>query len=63
MSNTARERQLREACNPLFGKSKLKLGTFCSNLSGGCAITTLDGVLDASWGSTLSLARMADQMG
>jgi alkanesulfonate monooxygenase SsuD/methylene tetrahydromethanopterin reductase-like flavin-dependent oxidoreductase (luciferase family) len=54
--------QLREAKNPLFGPRKLKLGTFSSNLSHGCAISKIDGVLKAEWPSTLALARMADEM-
>ena len=41
---------------------KLKLGTFCSNLSGGCAISSIEGVLEATWPDTLALARMGDQM-
>src|SRR5438477_9541055 len=58
-----RAEQLREASNPLFSDRKLKLGTFSSNLSGGCAISTIDGVLEADWPSTLELARMGDEMG
>ena len=54
--------QLRESRNPLFGPRKLKLGTFSSNLSGGCAISKIDGVLKAEWPSTLALATMADEM-
>ena len=54
--------QLRESRNPLFGPRKLKLGTFSSNLSGGCAISKIDGVLKADWPSTLALATMADEM-
>ncbi|MGE0035857.1 MAG: LLM class flavin-dependent oxidoreductase [Xanthobacteraceae bacterium] len=54
--------QLRESKNPLFGPRKLKLGTFSSNLSGGCAISKIDGVLKADWPSTLALATMADEM-
>jgi len=54
--------QLRESRNPLFGPRKLKLGTFSSNLSGGCAISKIDGVLQADWPSTLALATMADEM-
>src|ERR1700688_801203 len=52
----------RRKTNPLLHDRKLKLGTFCSNLSGGCAITTIDGVLKADWQSTLTLARLADEM-
>ncbi len=54
--------QLRKSRNPLFGPRKLKLGTFSSNLSGGCAISKIDGVLKADWPSTLALATMADEM-
>jgi alkanesulfonate monooxygenase SsuD/methylene tetrahydromethanopterin reductase-like flavin-dependent oxidoreductase (luciferase family) len=52
----------RRKTNPLFNDRKLKLGTFSSNLSHGCAITTIDGVLQADWQSTLTLARLADEM-
>ncbi len=54
--------QLREASNPLFSDRKLKLGTFCSNLSGGATMSSIDGVLQAHWPSTESIARMADEM-
>lgn len=62
MATTARADQLREASNPLFNDRRLRLGTFSSNLSHGCAISTIDGVLEADWSSTLALARMADEM-
>lgn len=62
MTTVSRADQLREASNPLFGPRKLKLGTFCSNLSHGCAISKIDGVLRADWPSTLALARMSDEM-
>ncbi len=54
--------QLREASNPLFSDRKLKLGTFCSNLSGGATMSSIDGVLQAHWPSTASITRMADEM-
>jgi len=54
--------RLREASNPLFSDRKLKLGTFCSNLSGGATMSSIDGVLQAHWPSTESIARMADEM-
>jgi alkanesulfonate monooxygenase SsuD/methylene tetrahydromethanopterin reductase-like flavin-dependent oxidoreductase (luciferase family) len=57
-----RSEQLREVSNPLFNERKLKLGTFCTNLSYGCAISTIDGTLQADWPSSLALARMADDM-
>ena len=62
MDAKARPDQLRETTNPLFNTRKLKLGTFCSNLSGGCAISSIDGVLEATWPDTLALARMGDEM-
>src|SRR5262252_8727968 len=52
----------RRKTNPLFNDRRFKLGTFSSNLSHGCAITTIDGVLQADWQSTLTLARLADEM-
>ena len=46
----------------MFNDRKLKLGTFCTNLSGGCTMSSIDGVLQAKWDSVLTLARMADEM-
>ena len=40
---------LRAASNPLFNDRKLKLATFSTNLSGGCAISKMDGVQNADW--------------
>src|SRR5579863_1763707 len=54
--------QLREASNPLFNNRKLKLGTFCSNLSGGATMSSIDGVLQAHWPSTAAISMMADEM-
>ena len=39
MAGKAKLEELRRATNPLFNDRKLKLGTFCTNLNGGCAIT------------------------
>jgi FMNH2-dependent dimethyl sulfone monooxygenase len=50
------------ARHPVYSERKLRLGTFSSNLSHGCAISTIEGLLEARWSSTLALARMADQM-
>ena len=65
MNNVAKQRiqSLQAVDHPLFNDRKLKLGTFSTNLSGGCAISTIDGTLKAAWPETLSLARMADAMG
>jgi FMNH2-dependent dimethyl sulfone monooxygenase len=48
--------------NPLFGPSKLKLGTFCTNASGGATMSTMDGVFELDWPNALHLARLADAM-
>ena len=52
----------RRLSNPLFNDHKLKLGTFCTNLSGGCTISTADGIFDLNWPNTAALARLADDM-
>jgi alkanesulfonate monooxygenase SsuD/methylene tetrahydromethanopterin reductase-like flavin-dependent oxidoreductase (luciferase family) len=62
MDGATRTEQLREASNPLFNDRKLKLGTFCTNLSGGCTMSTIEGVLRPDWPSSLELARMGDEM-
>ena len=54
--------ELRRQTNPLFNDRKLKLGTFCTNLDYGCAMSSIDGTLRISWPNTLTLARMADEM-
>ncbi|MDP4594312.1 MAG: LLM class flavin-dependent oxidoreductase, partial [Beijerinckiaceae bacterium] len=60
--NDKRADSLRGSNNPLFNDRKLKLGTFSSNLSGGCAISKIDGVLQADWPSTKRLADLAEAM-
>jgi dimethylsulfone monooxygenase len=57
-----REKQLREVKHPLYNDRALKLGTFSTNLSGGCSMSTIDGVLGATWEQTTALARMGEQM-
>lgn len=52
----------RAATNPLFNDTKLKLGTFSTNLSGGCTASTADGVLEMNWPNTRKLAELADDM-
>jgi FMNH2-dependent dimethyl sulfone monooxygenase len=54
--------ETRRKTNPLYNDRKLKLGTFSTNLEGGCAITSIDGTLKADWPSTVTLARLADEM-
>ena len=58
----SRADQLRAQGHPLFNDRKLKLGTFCTNLSGGCTMSDIDGVLDADWASSAELARMGEAM-
>ena len=58
--NESQER--RRGANPLYSDRKLKLGTFGSNLDRGCAISTIDGVLEIDWPNTLTLAKIADEM-
>ena len=50
------------ATNPLFNDTKLKLGTFSSNLSGGCTISSVDGVFELNWPNTVKLAELAEDM-
>jgi alkanesulfonate monooxygenase SsuD/methylene tetrahydromethanopterin reductase-like flavin-dependent oxidoreductase (luciferase family) len=57
-----REDQLRERKHPLYNDRALKLGTFSTNLSGGCSMSTIDGVLEATWDQTTALARMGEEM-
>ena len=53
----------RAATNPIYGPNRLKLGTFGSNVSNGCAISTAPEALETSWPSTLAIARDADALG
>src|SRR3984957_14290172 len=62
MDARSRAGELRESSNPLFNDRKLKLGTFCSNLSGGATMSSIDGVLKVNWERTAALARLADEM-
>lgn len=55
--------QLRAAKHPVYNDRKLHLGTFSTNLSGGCSISTIEGALEATWENTAELARMGDEMG
>jgi dimethylsulfone monooxygenase len=48
--------------NPLFNTRKLKLGTFGSNLSGGCTVSSMEGVLETDWASASILSSLADAM-
>ena len=49
--------------NPLFGPRRLKLGTFCTNVSGGATMSTMDGVYALNWSNVSTVAGLADAMG
>jgi FMNH2-dependent dimethyl sulfone monooxygenase len=48
--------------NPLFGPAKLKLGTFCTNASGGGTMSSAEGALECNWNSAVLLAHIAEEM-
>jgi FMNH2-dependent dimethyl sulfone monooxygenase len=54
--------EARRKTNPVFNDRKLKLGTFGTNLDRGCAISSIDGVLEINWPNTLELARTSEEM-
>src|SRR6267142_7033097 len=62
MTPEAKSEELRRKTNPVFNDRKLKLGTFGTNLDRGCAISTIDRVLEINWPNTLELARISEQM-
>src|SRR6187200_1935855 len=62
MNVQARLQEDRRKTNPVFNDRKLKLGTFGTNLDRGCAISTIDGVLEINWPNTLELARISEEM-
>lgn len=49
--------------NPLYNANRLKLGTFGTNVSNGCAVTTIEGVFETTWPNVVKLARIADEAG
>jgi FMNH2-dependent dimethyl sulfone monooxygenase len=53
----------RRATNPLFNDNAFKLGTFATNVSNGCAISSIDGVFETRWSDVVKLAQMADRAG
>ncbi len=62
MDELRRTDELRRKTNPLFNDRKLKLGTFCTNLDYGAAMSTIEGTLRISWPNTLALAKIANEM-
>lgn len=59
---STRADELRAACHPVYNDRKVRLGTFGTNVSGGCAMSSIEGTFDGSWDASLGLARMADEM-
>ncbi len=53
----------RRDTNPLFNDNKLKLGTFGTNVSNGCAVTTVEEAFVTTWPNTLATAQAADALG
>ncbi|HUB94525.1 MAG TPA: LLM class flavin-dependent oxidoreductase [Stellaceae bacterium] len=53
----------RAATNPLFNDNKLKLGTFGTNVSNGCAVTMVEERFVTTWPNTLAAAKEADALG
>ena len=53
----------RRSTNPLFNDNKLKLGTFGTNVSGGCSITKAPGALEMTWQNVSRISKLADDMG
>jgi FMNH2-dependent dimethyl sulfone monooxygenase len=67
MLNTARLQEERlEALartNPLFySRRRLKLGTFCTNVSGAATMSSMDGVFETSWDNVRTVSGLADDM-
>jgi len=56
MTSGATAQEQRRKTNPVFNDRKFKLGTFGTNLDRGCAISTIDGVLQINGPNTLELA-------
>jgi len=48
--------------NPLFGPRKLKLGSFCSNVSNAGTMSSMEGVYDLDWPNASRVAQLADAM-
>ena len=48
--------------NPLFGPRKLKLGSFCSNVSNAGTMSSMDGVYELNWHTATRAAKLADAM-
>ena len=53
----------RRDTNPLFNDNRLKLGTFGTNVSNGCAVTTVEEAFVTTWPNTLATAQEADALG
>lgn len=59
---STRADELRATRHPVYNDRKVRLGTFGTNVSGGCAMSSIEGTFDGSWDASLRLARLADDM-
>src|SRR5690606_10298682 len=48
--------------HPLYSGRRLKLGTFASNVEGGCVKSTVEGRADGSWEQSRDISILADSM-
>jgi alkanesulfonate monooxygenase SsuD/methylene tetrahydromethanopterin reductase-like flavin-dependent oxidoreductase (luciferase family) len=60
---TSETQHTRRTTNPLFNANRLKLGTFCTNVSNGSVATTAEGSLELTWRNTLAIAQASDRAG
>src|SRR5919202_975853 len=63
ITTTREMEETRRLTNPLFNDNKLKLGTFCTNVSHGSVATTAEGSLELTWANTLQIAQDSDRAG
>lgn len=54
---------MNQAQPPLLSNNKLQLAVFGANVSGGCAMTSAEGVIQVEWSESLRIAQAAEQAG
>src|SRR5690242_20216441 len=63
IATTHETQETRRVTNPLFNDNRLKLGTFCTNVSHGSVASTAEGSLELTWRNTLAIAQGSDRAG
>src|SRR5579862_577127 len=53
----------RARTSALFNDNRLKLGTFATNVSNACAITTIEGRFQTTWPNVVTIGELADNAG